>query len=44
MVETYNTFLNSQFSNPMELRILEIFLDWQYDNLIVTKIPTNSFF
>ena len=42
MVETYNTFLNSQFSNPVQLHVREIFLDWQYDNLIVDKIP-NAF-
>jgi hypothetical protein len=32
--------MTSGFSNPIERHILEIFLDWQYDNFISVKIPT----
>lgn len=39
MVETYDAFLDDTFSNKYEKHILELFLDWQYDNFIVKKIP-----
>ena len=31
--------MSSAFSNPIELHLLELFLDWQYDNFVSVKIP-----
>jgi hypothetical protein len=39
IVETYKIFMTAGFSNPIERFILEMFLDWQYDTLIVKQIP-----
>lgn len=39
IIETYNAFLDDSFSSPIVKHILELFLDWQYDNFIVNKIP-----
>lgn len=39
IIQTYNAFLDDSFSNPIVKHILELFLDWQYDNFIVQKIP-----
>jgi hypothetical protein len=39
IMDTYETFLKSALKNTLQIRILELFLNWQYDNFIVEKIP-----
>lgn len=39
MLETYHTFLDRAFPNHLIQHAFELFLDWQYDNLIYHNVP-----
>lgn len=41
ILETYDIFLKGEISNPIERHIMEMFLDWQYDSMIVKQIPND---
>jgi hypothetical protein len=39
ILETYDVFLDGEFNNKVEKHLMELFLDWQYDNLIARQVP-----
>ena len=38
ILETYHTMLGSQFQKKWQLKILELFLEWQYDTAVGEQI------
>ena len=39
MVDNYNIFLGSVFNSKLEKKVLEAFLDWQFETYIKPEIP-----
>ena len=36
---SYHTFLGSVLDNEMEIRLIEVFLDWQYESYVRKQLP-----